>query len=474
MMAFLKLRDIRHIAQIFTMVCAVLSTGMLLSSKSWAQGNCAVQACYYYDCYFCQTISVPALENAVTSAVSTQHSTTQNTVTNQHSDSIANMTRYQVTLHHKRFRAWFSSEFFQQSAAPHLQDFANQMTTMSQAAVMAVGSFFDAQNHIQSQLLLSKLKAQAHKDYQVSSSVCNFGTLSASLAHSDSVVDATKSTLSQWYMDRITGQEGSSGSSSEIDDLKRRTEQFKSTYCNPQDNNNRLGSVDTAIDSMCGSGAVEPRDYNNDINYASIINDPLTLSIDFNDNITTDDEEDIFALARNLYSSRLLERTSSYMLTIKGNKSTFLSTRELFAKRNIANNTFNTIVGMKTPSGVGLTASPNVMTAEKLTAITEFLGLPADLVETTIGTNPSYYAQMEFLTRKLYQSPLFYNNLVDTPVNVERQQAAMQAYELMQTRDLYESLVRSEMLVSTLLETTLRKNRGFVDKNLRILRAGEE
>jgi len=59
---------------------------------------------------------------------------------------------------------------------------------------------------------------------------------------------------------------------------------------------------------------------------------------------------------------------------------------------------------------------------------------------------------MELLTRKIYQSPEFYANLMESPANISRQQTAMEAIALMQDRDIYNSLRRSEMVLSSLLE----------------------
>ncbi len=62
---------------------------------------------------------------------------------------------------------------------------------------------------------------------------------------------------------------------------------------------------------------------------------------------------------------------------------------------------------------------------------------------------------MEVLTKKLYQNPMFYSELYDKPANVERKTVAMQAIELMQRRDMYRSVLRSEATLSVMLETAL-------------------
>ena len=79
---------------------------------------------------------------------------------------------------------------------------------------------------------------------------------------------------------------------------------------------------------------------------------------------------------------------------------------------------------------------------------------------------PSYYAQMEILTKKLYQNPNFYANLMDKPTNVKRTLTAMKGVELMQNRDIFESLQRQEMLMSLLLELDVRAEQSEVEREI--------
>ena len=75
---------------------------------------------------------------------------------------------------------------------------------------------------------------------------------------------------------------------------------------------------------------------------------------------------------------------------------------------------------------------------------------------------------MEILTKRMYQDPAFYANLMQTPTNVQRTQAAMKAIGLMQERDIADSLQRTEMLFSTLLEVQLaRAQNKLMDKSAR-------
>ena len=82
-------------------------------------------------------------------------------------------------------------------------------------------------------------------------------------------------------------------------------------------------------------------------------------------------------------------------------------------------------------------------------------GLAVVDIDEILGVRPSYYAQMEVLTKKIYQNPDFYTNLYDKPANVKRIGASLDAILLMNQRDRFESLLRREMLAATMIENTL-------------------
>ncbi len=79
-------------------------------------------------------------------------------------------------------------------------------------------------------------------------------------------------------------------------------------------------------------------------------------------------------------------------------------------------------------------------------------------IDEILGERPSYYAQMEVLTKKIYQHPNFYTNLYDKPANVSRIGTSVDAITLMNQRDRFESMLRREMLVSLLIEEELAKH----------------
>ena len=68
------------------------------------------------------------------------------------------------------------------------------------------------------------------------------------------------------------------------------------------------------------------------------------------------------------------------------------------------------------------------------------------------GVHPSYLAQMEILAKNMYMRPEFYINLHGKVANLDRRSVAMQAIDLMLQRDTFKSFIRTEMVISQLLE----------------------
>jgi len=80
------------------------------------------------------------------------------------------------------------------------------------------------------------------------------------------------------------------------------------------------------------------------------------------------------------------------------------------------------------------------------------MGIPDGNIALMLKGAPSYNAQMEILTKKIYQWPNFYSDLYDKPVNIDRKDTSIQAIALMQKRDMYRSQLRSEANMAIWLE----------------------
>jgi hypothetical protein len=300
-----------------------------------------------------------------------------------------------------------------------LSSMASELSAANHSIGVAIGAMVDGQvqnHHINE---MQTLQAYAIKDHMPAVSMCQYATLAKSIGASDYRRNITQEVLSKRSLNRqlgVRGLSGANGVNSSTNDLNNRFAQYLSTYCDPQDED---GNIEAAYGAAC-AGTDER--INRDIDYTGLVHSSATLDIDFTNTTATNDETDIYSMASNLYSSDLILRPQDELLKNPENNDRYLAMRSLIAKRAVAENSFNSLIALKTKN-------PN--------------------------STVSYYEEMERLTKNNYQDPSFYATLYDNPANVSRQKAAMQGIGLMQQRDIYESQIRSEMLLSVLLETKL-------------------
>lgn len=357
-------------------------------------------------------------------------------------------------------REWLIRVMFEQHVLPALMLFAEQITAMAMHQVMVIGTFLDAKHQLETQRLFQQLMAEAHKDYHPSEGMCTFGTAMRSLAASDRKTDLTAAALSARGQQRelLSGSTLSGGG--QTTDYLSRLVQFRQIYCNRNDNAGHLTR-------LCPTGSADEGRTDRDINYTNLVDAPLTLRLDFTEQGDPDhdlnregvqtispDEEDVLALSANLYANKVAPSIAQSYLSDTANvpiaegTTHYMNVRAIAAKRSVARNSFAAIASMKSQG------RPEV--EPYLYAIMRELGITDDTeIRTYLGERPSYYAQMEILTKKLYQNPTFYTELYDKPANVDRKTVAMQAIELMQRRDMYRSVLRSEATLSVMLETAL-------------------
>jgi hypothetical protein len=200
-----------------------------------------------------------------------------------------------------------------------------------------------------------------------------------------------------------------------------------------------------------GAGAAQRERYNKDIDFPRTIAHPWTINVNLtNFGAATPHEEDIFALAQNLYAFDTYDRPNAKTLEnnptreVNGAQQAYLDMRSRVAQLSVAESSYNAIVGLKAEGTGG--------SRTFIEAFLQNLGLAAADATALLGNNPSYDAQMEILTKKAYQDPRFYTNLYDKPANVERKGAAIQAIGLIQKFDLFKSYLRTEASLSILLE----------------------
>lgn len=351
-----------------------------------------------------------------------------------------------------------------------LQKLTDEFRNVILFSTVATGSMIDSQNLTQTLTALQKQTISSIISQTPSDQICRFGTLSRSLAQSDDKTRIVQLGLSSQMMKRQLMQKNmasalEAGVGSQLGrtaDKESRFNQYKEAFCDPKDSNGTLGG------GWC-TATTDTRQ-NRDIEITRTLISPLTLKLDFSSNAElgnmTIDEQNLIALGNNLFAHNLpinmgqvdfKKMMASNDTGADSQKEQLMDYRSLIAKRNVAQNSFAALAAMKAEGSTGASTYLKAVVAE--------LGLDAANQDALLGDKPSYHAQMELLTRKLYQSPTFYANLMESNPNVARQQTAMEAIALMQDRDIHESLRRSEMVLSTLLEIYVtREQDSFKDR----------
>lgn len=399
------------------------------------------------------------------------------------------------------FHDWMINDFLGDQIVPAIGAMAHQLNAVGMQYVQAIGMFMDAKQQLSTQRLFTQLKYEAHKDYTTSDDFCWFGTNVRSMVASEARSDYNALGLSRMSLDRYIGAFRTSGDSYSEEDLRGRWQMFIDTYCDRYDNNNLLknipafGNERTGLEYACDHnrdysagdndiGAQEAKQMDRDIDYTRLVEDPRTLDVDFTDatlsstspilifTAQNQEEIDVVQMQKNLYGHRLPRRVVSRQSADKSTiQKAYLGLRNVHAKRNVAEASFNAIVGLKSSGSAmdhnllpGPVEAEVFQTQRYMAAIMRevlpdetgapLAGLGSKIYE-MIGFNPSYYSQLEILAKRIYQNPDFYAYLYDKPANVARKKVAMRAIELMVDREIYESQLRREMLVSVLLSSKL-------------------
>ena len=372
----------------------------------------------------------------------------------------------------KEHRDWMVYTYFQKHILYAMMRMTSQLTAVGIQQVYVIGTLLDAKHQLETQRLFQQLKAEAHKDYQPSIGMCEIGTNVRSLAASERLSDLAQSTFAQRSMQRQLGSGDAAAVEGDTSDKKSRLDHFIATYCN-KDNNGK-GLYMLCYDSKAARSAMDL-----DVDYTRMLETALTLDVDFTPDGAplTDDEEDIFALSSNLYGHDVLPKIDRNTLANDKNEyrpdavPLYFDLRATAAKRSVALNSFAAIVGMRAKGDKWAKGEEDI--APYLKKLVVELGVPEDEVEDILGKNPSYFAQMEVLAKKIYQNPVFYTELYDKPANVDRKALALKAIGLMQDRDIYKSFLRSEAVMSVILEEMLMKQQTAITNELSAPEEGE-
>lgn len=298
-------------------------------------------------------------------------------------------------------------------------------------------AFIDGANLVTGIRKINNQLTNTAKDYAPSEQICRFGTLSRSLALTQNSAERNKMTFERMMNDTNARREGTLFEDQQVGIVTRMSE-FQKKYCDKPDNNNFLKDY-------CNVTVTPDLTINRDVDFTRVFDTPLTFDIDLGS--STHASTSLVALFRNMTYVSPYDNVNTQKKNLPENISIDLA-RSLNASRSVANNSFAALVGDKIKGSNG--------SAVYMQEALKKLGLSQQDAKKLIGDNPSYFAQMEVITKKIYQDPAFFANLYDSPANVDRQSVAMAAITLQQDRDFLESLRRKEMLLSTLLSLKLK------------------
>lgn len=358
-----------------------------------------------------------------------------------------------------------------------MQLMTEQLTVVAMDQMAAIATFFDAKDQLEAQREHQRLKAQAVKDYHPSGGrrhdgtngpsghMCRVGSFMKGVAETENKVKADHLALSTALTTSYTNVFNHGSAYGPESDFQNRLLQFKTTYCDPMDSSKGLELLcdHDAGGSGTDVGATDLRRVNKDVDFGRTIEFPYTLDVDFLNDDDTDDEEDVIALGRNLYWPVAL--LSVPEKKARDNAQYYQRARHLMALTSLAHNSYTKLVAMKARAPEPNNAAAIPGWAHMKAMLREF-GLTDAQIEEYYGENPSYYAQMEVMTKKTYQNPDFYTNLYDKPANIERIHTALNAIKLMQMRDHYEASLRREMLVSGMIEDELISDQEILQGDL--------
>lgn len=375
---------------------------------------------------------------------------------------------------------------------------AENFTAVALQQSMIIGTFIDAENQLAAQRVLQEIQAKAHKDYHPSVGMCEFGSVMKSLVYTELRGELSSVAFSQRSMDRQLGQSDTTGMYGADLDKEYRIEQFKNIFCNEIDRETALSAVCPNANWELSTFDEAARDrMNKDIDYFSLVDAPLNMKLDFTNTeildaaatppIHNEDEEHLMAMGINLFAHELFPRIPARLLENKPDEplslmqQAYMDMRSIIAKRSVAENSLYAISALKTEGYkepiAGVAGSEVLSSRPYMEHILRDLGVvdkngsgsSDDEILKMLGEKPSYHAQMEIITKKMYQNPEFYTNLYDKPANVERKAAALQAIKLMQKFDMLKSFLRGEASTSILLELAVVELQNEIEDQIKTM-----
>ncbi len=354
---------------------------------------------------------------------------------------------------YRKHKQFLEQKFWNEKLEPALQEYTQQEVMSTQERTKALAAEADAAAANKIAVAVGEKQAENALTYQPNPQVCGVASGVRNLALASAVGQEVVTETTTASVDRRLAIDVPEGKSPQEADIDARRETLTDRFCDPD----AWGGAMRGVCKQAGDLK------NRDITYRDTVDAPWTLDIrpDYTSKDKdewTNDEVAVDAMRTNLFGHELYPRPTAAEFKNRDVQIGYMNQRALEAKRNVAQYSFDTLVGQK--------AAGSEAAKQWLEASLSKLGLQMDdETRAKIKDKPSYYAIMEVLTKRMYQDPNFYNNLIQPGPQVAQTQASLQAVGLMQMRDVYESMLRSELILSLIVEMELGEQQEVVQRN---------
>ena len=236
---------------------------------------------------------------------------------------------------------------------PLLTGMTQELTAGGWFPALEFGAQTDGRLQNETILQMQIMTAEATKRHLPSVSMCKFASLNKSMAQADMRAKMVHNVLNEYSLGRRLGQSETIGASRSRD-IQSRVKTALELHCNKAEFGGEMSF-------LCGAGTSTNGRTSRDINYTNTVDAPDTIhmSLDSGINVAANQSEliDVVALKSLLYSNDLAPRVDGSALTwyYKGGQSAYMDWRSTQAKRSVAENSFDALIGMKAASGTAVT-----------------------------------------------------------------------------------------------------------------------
>jgi hypothetical protein len=357
-------------------------------------------------------------------------------------------------IFNKYRRQFIMRDFYRCPVETHYKKTTKEMREVWNMGTAAMGAFIDASTFNRTLNDMQALTAQTLQNYTPSEQICRIGSVSKSLAASNTKADMSGLVLGELGVDKNLGTSTTISASGKGQEFQSRLIAFGSKFCDLKDNKSGLSNVCQL------TPALKDKDYNRDIDFARLFGMSKSISADFTDASMSHEEMNIVNMVHFLYGHYIPNKrfSSNELNDSEGAMSQYMEFRSVAARRLAAQNSFNIMVSERLAgSGISENYMRDIVKSIGLTDAGDLDVFLGDKDTESAAVKSSYNAQMNLLSKQIYQDSAFYANLMDSKTNVKRTSAALQGVGLMQGRDIYRSMARSEMLLALLVEMEARK-----------------